>query len=195
MPTFARLPISCFLCAALALAAMHGCAARDLQPPPPSITSEIPGLTPALAVPELQAWVHPPAGWRRDKFDVDAKHTHAVWLSPTGDTAYGVVLMNLPLPVGPETVLWGFLSRLRATDNQADLLSKERAPDLPGLRFVAESGQYIIRVNLTVRDWHAWAVYAGSMKSRSVNQAELDLAALARDHTQVAMPIESAAAQ
>ncbi len=72
-------------------------------------------------------------GWGEDPLRADARHAHAVWLSPTRDTAYGVVLMYLPLPVGPDTVLWGFLNHLRESDHAADLISKERAPDLPGL--------------------------------------------------------------
>jgi hypothetical protein len=133
----------------------------------------------------LDAAVDPPIGWRRDKFVVDAAHVHAVWISPSGDTAYGVVLMRLPLPVGAELVLWGFLNQMRKSDQKADLIAKQPAPDLPGLRFVAESGTYRIRANLTARGWRAWAVYAGTRISRPCEPQELRLAELARDRTRI----------
>src|SRR6185437_2869060 len=151
-----------------------------------------PGLTPLHAFPQGDAYIDPPVGWRQDKMDVDANHTHAVWLSPTGDTAYGVVLMYLPLPVGPDMVLWGFLNHLRATDKEANVLRKEKAADLPGLRFVAESGSYLIRVNLTVHSWKAWAIYAGTLRAKGVNPPELKLAEEARDNTRVGLPAQSA---
>ena len=36
------------------------------------------------------------------------RHTHEVWLSPTGKTAYGVIHFKLPLPVGVNLVYWEF---------------------------------------------------------------------------------------
>jgi hypothetical protein len=179
---------------AMGIPELAGCASH---PPPPIVhlgaAPALPGLTSLTLNDQLDAAIDPPLNWRRDKFDVDAKHVHAVWLSPTGDTAYGVVLMYLPLPVGPEMVLWGFLNHMRQTDRQADLLNKQKAPDLPGIRFTAESGQYRIRVNLIVRDWRAWAVYAGTVKDRPTNPNELQLAETARDHTEVGIPVQSAA--
>jgi hypothetical protein len=148
-----------------------------------SIRPDFPGLEPLHPVPELRALVDPPIGWRLDKQDVDAKHSHFTWLSPSGDTAYGAVLMNLPLPVGPDMVLWGFLNHLRAADKKAELLEKQSAPDLQGIRFVAESGLYRIRVNLIVHDWHAWAIYAGTVHDKPERADELLLAEQARDRT------------
>lgn len=151
----------------------------------PSTLPSIADLSAPYAINALEAVVDPPVGWRRDKSDVDARHAHFVWLSPSGDTAYGVVLMNLPIPVGPDIVLWAFLNQMRKSDRQADLLRRENAPDLPGLRFVAESGKYRIRANLTVRTWRAWAVYAGTIRARPVNSPELRLAEQARDGTRM----------
>lgn len=136
--------------------------------------------------------VSAPMGWREDPRRIDTRHAHLVWISPTGDSAYGVILMHLPLPVGPDLVLWGFLNQLRKTDQEGTLVSKELAPDLPGLRFVADSRLYRLRVNLTVHGWQAWAVYAGSLRSRAENVAELDIACRARDHTKVDLARPSA---
>jgi hypothetical protein len=152
-------------------------------------------LSTAVAMPVVDAIVDPPIGWEIDKRQVDAKHVHMVWKSPSGDTAYGVVLMYLPLPVGPDLVLAGFLNQLKQSDREAKLLSKTPAEELHGYRFVAESGQYVIRVDLSVRGWRAWAVYAGSLRGRDVNQAELDLAERARDRTRVNLQGESAFAE
>src|ERR1700722_2581628 len=139
--------ISRFLMVAVALA-VGGCSWRKTRPAQPAALPAPSQLMPLYPLRVVDAYIDPPVGWKQDKLEVDSKHTHAVWLSPTGDTAYGIVLMNLPLPVGPDMVLWGFLNHLRQSDKQADLLTKVKAPDLPGLRFVAESGLYRIRVNL-----------------------------------------------
>jgi hypothetical protein len=193
--------IGAALCATMTAA---GC--RSSAPPPISgsrsvsaavcaTQPDLSGLTIGEAIKAVDAMVVPPAGWVEDPRRVDAKHAHLVWKSPTGDTAYGVVLMYLPWPVGPDLVLSGFLNHLRETDQEAQLLSKRPAEDLHGYRFVAESGQYVIRVDLSVRGWRAWAVYAGSLRAKAVNSPELELAERARDHTQVGLPAESAFAE
>ncbi|HET6250601.1 MAG TPA: hypothetical protein VFE47_23135 [Tepidisphaeraceae bacterium] len=166
-----------------------GCSTQRNSPNPANTVAatSIPGLEPARRISALGAWVDPPTGWRLDKHDVDAKHAHFTWLSPSGDTAYGVVLMNLPLPVGPDMVLWGFLNHLRAADKKAEILQEEHAPELQGIRFVADSGLYRIRVNLTVHDWHAWAIYAGTVREKPERPGELLLASEARDHTRVGL--------
>jgi hypothetical protein len=143
------------------------------------------GLEPSHALAAVSAWVDPPIDWQIDKFDADAQHSHVVWLSPTRDTAYGIVMMNLPLPVSPEIVLWAFLGHMKAADRRADLLRQSSAPELPGLRFEAESGLYHIRVNLTVHNWRAWAVYAGTLIDKPENADELSLAEKARDQTRL----------
>ena len=57
-----------------------------------------------LATPEfdpmVQARVAPPVGWKLDPYKTSSSHKHAVWLSPSGRTAYGVIYFSLPLPVG-----------------------------------------------------------------------------------------------
>ena len=41
-------------------------------------------------------------------------------------------------------------------------------------------------MNLTVHDWKAWAIYAGTVREKPERADELLLAKLARDHTRVA---------
>jgi hypothetical protein len=179
------------LIAAMLLTTVTGCCCQSGKPGGVNRTGvattkpTVAGLRPLYPLPQARALVDPPTGWRVDKFDVDSQHTHVTWVSPSGDTAYGVVMMNLPLPVGPDLVLWAFLNKMKAADHRGDLLSKENAPDLPGLRFVAESGLYRIRTNLIVHGWHAWAVYAGTLVARHENIDELLTAEKARDRTEV----------
>lgn len=146
------------------------------------------GLNPPMADRAVDAWCDPPVGWRLEPIKSDSRHTHQIWKSPTGSTAYGVIEMYLPFPVGPDLILWGFLDNMRKKEGSAELISKEPDPNLPGTRFVVEGGLYKIRVNLIIQGWRAWAVYAGTLRERAVNAEELKLAEAAREHTHVALP-------
>jgi hypothetical protein len=92
---------------------------------------------------------------------------------------------TLPVPVGPDIVEWYFLREMRRKQGDAVLISSQKDPNLPGIRFVAEGGPYCIRVNLITRGWEGWAVYAGTLRGQPINQNELDLAERAREYTQV----------
>lgn len=146
------------------------------------------GLNAPMADRAVDAWCDPPVGWKLDPTKADARHTHQTWKSPSGNTAYGVIEIYLPFPVGPDMVIWGFIKHMREKEGSAELLSKQPDPMLPGIRFVAESGLYTVRVNLIVQGWKAWAIYAGSLRDKAVNQGELRLAEAARDHTHVGLP-------
>src|SRR6266550_1876403 len=67
------------------------------------------------------------------------RHTQQIWLSPTGDTAFGAIRFRLPLPVGPRLLLGRFLAEMRRVEQSATLINKQDDPELPGIRFVAES--------------------------------------------------------
>jgi hypothetical protein len=166
---------------------------------PPTPTAHVPtsqsialdragGLTAPVPNSFLNAIVCPPLGWKPDPPKVTANHYHQVWLSPTGDTAYGIIYFSMPLPFGLETVLWKFMSEMKKTEGEAILVSKQNDDALPGIRFIAEGGLYRIRCNLMVSGFHGWAVYAGSLRSRPVNPAELRKAELAREETRVNLP-------
>ena len=136
----------------------------------------------------VEAVVAPPTGWRADPLKASKKHNHQVWISPSGNTAYGVIRFKLPLPIGPEMVLrYGFLPEMKRTEGEARLLSSERDSSLPGLRFVAEGGLYRLRTNLITRGWRGWAVYAGTLREKEIVLDELALAEMAREHTIVGL--------
>jgi hypothetical protein len=132
--------------------------------------------------------VTPPVGWKPDPLKVTDKSRHRVWISPSGSTAYGVIYFNLPLPVGADLALWGFLDQMKKTTGEAILVSKMPDEKLPGDRFVADGGHYRIRCNLLTRGFHGWAVYAGSLRARPVNQQELQVAEQAREQTRIGLP-------
>jgi hypothetical protein len=134
--------------------------------------------------------VAPPWAWQPDPIKSSSTHTHQAWVSPTGNTAYGVIRMNLPLPfIGPDTVLRPFLEEMRRTEGQATLLSRrtDRRLPGPGIRFVVEGGQYKIRANLMTRGFRAWAVYAGTRRGAEEVAEELELAELARERTKIGL--------
>ncbi len=130
----------------------------------------------------------PPAGWAMEPLKASDRHNHQVWLSPSGRTAYGVIRFKMPLPVGADTALrLGFLPAMKKAEGEAKLVSSDRDPGLPGLRFVVVGGKYVLRANLITRGWGGWAVYAGTLKDTEVVPEELVLAELARDHTTVGL--------
>jgi len=171
--------------AILLLLTLAGC-----HPPRKSITSAalLPTLSAPVVWPGLNARVVPPIGWRADPIKSSGSHQHQVWVSPSGSTAYGVIRFNLPLPVGADLVLWGFLREMRKSEGSAELISKAPDPDLPGLRFIAKGGRYTVRTNLTTRGFTGWAVYAGTLTNQSINQEELAIAEAARERTVVNSP-------
>jgi hypothetical protein len=160
-----------------------GCASSP--PPDLQITAEPASyreeLSPPVDFPELDARVIPPRGWRTDLFEITDRHSQSVWVSPTGSAAYGVIHFNLPLPVGEEIALRGFLAEMKKSEGEATLLSKNRDGDR--LRFVAEGGKYRIRGILLTKGFQGWAVYAGTLRSRALAVDELALAVQARENT------------
>lgn len=135
---------------------------------------------------EIEAVVTPPVGWRPDPLKRTRSHAHQAWISPTGRTAYGVIRINLPLPfIGPDMVLPRFIEEMRRTEGEGRLLSRHRDSGLPGLRFVAEGGQYRLRANLITRGFRAWAVYAGSLRAQPEMPDEIAVAEAAREETRI----------
>ena len=122
---------------------------------------------------DVQAMVVPPVGWSAEPLKSSDQHTHQVWISPSRNTAYGVIYFSLPLPVGQDLTLWGFLQQMQKTEGRANLLSKEPDDQLPGLRFVAEGMIYTVRTNLIVSGFHGWAIYAGTINQKPVDDVEL----------------------
>jgi hypothetical protein len=131
----------------------------------------------------LQAEVTPPQGWKPDPLKVTNKSRHRVWISPTGDTAYGVIYIDLPLPVGKDMAYDGFIKGMKNTSGEAIVL--EKTEDSDAIHFTADGGLYRIRCNLSTSGFHGWCVYAGTLRAKPVIPRELKLAEEARDRTQV----------
>jgi hypothetical protein len=132
---------------------------------------------------DVRAVVNPPPHWRTDPLKATTKHKHQVWVSPTGDTAYGVIRFELPLPLPVELVLLGFISEMKRDQGEARLLYSRPDKALPGLRFSCEGGKYRLRGNMIVRGAGGWVVYAGTLIARPENPPELALAESAREQT------------
>ncbi|MGA2442577.1 MAG: hypothetical protein ABSH08_16610 [Tepidisphaeraceae bacterium] len=182
---------------AIALAASTlgttGCAAhpKPSQIPPPAAASDTLNLTLPRFDPDVMAVCDPPIGWIARPLRTAPNNVHQVWRSPTGDTAYGVVHFRMPLPVGGGLALSGFLAQMKKTEGTSKLLDRQDDPNLPGIRFVAEGTLHTLRANLILDGWEGWAVYAGTLRSRPINQKELDRAIAAREHTRVGKPHDS----
>lgn len=196
----ARILMLAVACAASCWAFGGGCQGRSDRPlhasaemPPDRLDPGLPGpMLGALSAPEpnsaVEALVTPPVGWRAEPLKASGKHNHQVWLSPSGNTAYGVIRFKMPLPVGSDAALrFGILPEMRRTEGEARLISSERDSSLPGLRFVAEGGLYRLRSNLITRGWRGWAIYAGTLRDKEIVPDELALAELAREHTTVGL--------
>jgi hypothetical protein len=169
-----------------ALQASASFPADQLQPVPEPLI--FPGLTVPEELEVVEATVVPPAGWHADPLKASSRHNHQVWISPSGNTAYGIIRFSMPLPVGAEMALnHGFLPEMRKAEGVATLISSERDPELPGLRFIVEGKTYRLRTNLITRGWRGWAIYAGTLVDKEIVPDELALAELARDHTEVGL--------
>jgi hypothetical protein len=137
---------------------------------------------------DLQTMVTPPIGWKPDPLKITDKSRHRVWISPGGSTAYGVIYFNLPLPVGAGLAFGGFMDQMKKTTGEAIIISKAEDDQLPGYRFVADGGHYRIRCNLMTQGFHGWAIYAGSLRARPVNECEVKIAEEAREETRIGLP-------
>jgi len=156
---------------------------RAIQPP-------MAGLRPTTPNDDVQAMVTPPIGWVPQPLKFSDRHTHQIWLSPTGDTAFGAIRFRLPLPVGPTLLLGRFLSEMRRVEQSATLLDKQDDPELPGIRFMAESSIHRVRVNLITHGFRGWAFYAGTTVGKVENPVELELAERAREASWPGLPAD-----
>jgi hypothetical protein len=146
------------------------------------------GLHSPTSVAAVLARCTPPLGWTAQPLKSSERHTHQVWLSSTGKTAYGVIHFKLPLPVGVNIVHWEFLREMKKREGEATELSQRGDPALPGLRFICEGGKYKMRVNLIVDGYDGWAIYAGTLRAFDVIPEELELAERARENTILGLP-------
>jgi hypothetical protein len=177
----------------LLCAAGGGC--QTGSAPSPAATSQpsldlktLAGLSTAQFSNDVQAECLPPLGWAAQPLKRSARHTHQIWISPTGRTAYGVIHFTMPLPVGYDLALWFFMNEMRRSEGESKLTDKRWDPNLRGLRFVAQGGLYTVRANMLLRGFEGWAIYAGTLTGQPVIPEELDLAEQARECTRVDHP-------
>lgn len=179
---------------ALSCALLVGCQARPApgraSSPPVQPTdagaADQPTTLPADGFFEaLVATVVPPDDWAMT-VKVSTRHNiaHYVWVSPSGNTAFGIMRFALPLPMPHEPVLWVFMTEMRKSEGDATLLDKVWDRNLRGIRFQAEGGRYLVRTNFTIRGLTGWMAYAGTHRDQPVNEAELRQAVAAREGVQ-----------
>jgi hypothetical protein len=166
----------------LAILFIAGCQATPARPAV-APSESLPGLTEAAYVPTVVATCPVPCGWVAQPLKANSRHTHQIWVSPSGATAYGVVHFMLPWPVGPDLALGGFISAMRKSEGDAQLV--EQHPDSRGIAFVADGGRYHMRALLIVQGWEAWAIYSATLRGQPTAADELKLAELAVSHTEV----------
>ncbi|MFI5378243.1 MAG: hypothetical protein ACHRHE_02955 [Tepidisphaerales bacterium] len=149
--------------------------------------AEMAGLSAPRPDKELQAIVSPPAGWKAEPLKVGDRSWHRVWVSPTGSTAYGVIFIKLPLPVGSELALMGFMMEMKKTEGEGKLLDKRR-DESGSLRYIAENPTHTVFARLFTDGWLCWIAYAGTLTGKPVDVGEMLLAARAREATIIGLP-------
>lgn len=182
---------SCF-CLTLLGGLMVGCQSKFANLPEyhastqPLVARGLSDLKPLVPV---DAMVDPPVGWVADELKHDDRHSHQAWKSPSGNTAYGIIHFGIPLPVPAYIVLPSYLSAMKESEGEADLVGQAQKDDtLPGIRFTVDCGDYRMRTNFICKGFGGWAIYAGTLRSKEVNPAELELAERAREKTRIGVP-------
>ncbi len=170
------------------LVALTGCTMR--APTTRPAMAHVAGLSEPVAIESVDAYCVPPDGWKAEPLKSSSEHAHQIWISPSGHTAYGIIRFNLPLPVGHDLALWGFMREMRKSEGEATLIEKSWDESSDALRFIAEGGLYKVRTILRVRGFRGWAVYAGTLRAKEVVPDELKVAEIAREHTVIRLAQE-----
>src|SRR5688500_3520143 len=162
-----------------------GCARSTLRAGEAPASRPVEGIGRGFFEPRVEAFVVPPKEWTMDAPKITDRHAHLAWISPTGDTAYGVIYARIPsyvpvavMPaeVGHSQVVGRVMVEVRADEGEATLLGKSWDEDADELHFVAEGGLYRVDSVLTVRGLSAWTLYVGRLREREENPAEVELA-------------------
>jgi len=168
---------------------LTGCGGKPPASPATLPATQASLLSAAQHVAAVRASCRPPVGWSAEPLKKTDKSEHQVWISPTGDTAYGVLNVRhlLMALASNERILSEFLDGMRATEGAAELVEKQADPALAGgrggIRFIARGGKYTVRAHLTSAGRDAWIWYAGTLSGAPVREDELRTAELARDQT------------
>lgn len=180
-----------FLIVLLPSLLLAGCGAKPSAPAKTLPTTQAALLTEPQYVESVRATCRPPAGWSAEPLKKTKSSEHQIWISPSGDTAYGVLNVRhlLMALASNERILHEFLDGMLKTEGAADLLEKSPDPHIAGgrggIRFIARGGTYTVRANLTSTGRNAWVWYAGSQTGKPVREDELRVAEFARDQTVV----------
>ena len=178
----------------LALLAGAGCSRTTLRESERPTSRPVQGVGRGYFEPRVEAFVVPPRGWSLDKDKATDEHTNLTWLSPTRDTAYGVIFARVPgwVPVAfiparslHETVLNKFMEKMKEDQGEATVVSQQWNDDRDRLEFVARGTTYTLDAYLTVRGYDVWTVYRGTFTGKTASATELELAGKARDATGV----------
>jgi hypothetical protein len=165
--------------------AAGGCGAKPAVAP--SAPATLPSLLEAgVFDPQLRATVHPPAGWREAEPRVSSNSHQRIWISPSGDTALGVIRFELPLPLGHDLALWGFVQTMRREDGRAELLGKRWDDAKQAMRFEVDGQQYRLDAWMRVQGSAGWCGYVGVLREKPANVAEVEVATEAREAVQIA---------
>ena len=182
--------------AALAWCGLTGCVQSTLSAGDRPASRPVEGIGKGFFDSRVEAFVVPPANWKLDAPKVSDRHIHLAWISPSGDTAYGVIYATIPgyMPVAlmptrllHEEVLDRVMIGMRQDQGEGVLLEKRWDGQERQMYFEAEGGLYRVDSVLKVRGWSAWALYVGRLRAREANEPELELAARARDETEVGL--------
>jgi hypothetical protein len=165
-----------------------GCVARREGVTAGDAQGDIAGLGQTESREDLHVTARAPEGWTTEPIKTTATTIHQIWISPTGRTAFGVIYARLPLPVGAELALWGFMREMKKSQGEAELLDKNRDEHLDGLRFSARGRFYSIEAVLYAHGWDCWVSYAGRYSDKEADEGELALARLARERVMMGSP-------
>lgn len=123
-------------------------------------------------------------GWEAKPMEKSHRHAHVTWVSPSGNTAYGIIHFALPFPVPASWVVGPFLDEMKIAEGESRLVGQVyEDPQLGGVRFVAEGSKHKTRVNLLTSGFRGWAIYVGTNRGGEEVPQEMRLAEMARERT------------
>ncbi len=191
----------CLILVTASSLASLGCSRSTLRKSERPTSRPVGDLGTGFFEPRVEAFVIPPTGWELDTPKIDDDRAHLTWLSPSRDTAYGIVYF--PIPAGVAWLPKGeffhgqaadrYIEEFKKDTGDAIELSREWDNDLDGMRIVAEGGPYKARSILRVRGKSGWSVYSGTLRDQEVNEKELALSEKAREATQIGRDAEGGA--
>jgi hypothetical protein len=182
--------------ALIALFMLTGCVQSTLDAADRPASRPVQGIGKGYFDARVEAFVVPPQSWTLDPPKVSSRHVHLAWISPSGDTAYGVIYASIPgyIPVAlmptrllHQEVLERVMIEMRRDQGEAVLLDSKWNDRERQMTFEAAGGLYHVDSVLRVRGWSAWTLYVGRLRAREPNRPEIELASRARSRTQVGL--------